>query len=211
MASIPVAPPSIMLLIVSGASGVGKSTLCRRLLETHPTLGLSISYTTRAPRGAEEDGVHYHFVTLQRFEQMVAEDAFAEHAMVHGNGYGTATHVVDEALAAGRSLLFDIDWQGAASLRARYPNAISVMVFPPNLETLEARLRGRGEDSEEVVQRRLRAAQAEMAQAPNFDFIVVNDALDEAFERLSGILRHGTMLSRVVYAEMADALGLPQA
>jgi guanylate kinase len=200
-----------MLLIVSGASGVGKSTLCRRLLATHPQLTLSVSYTTRAPRGAEQNGVHYHFVTKARFDEMVEADAFAEYAIVHGNGYGTATHVVDEAIAEGRSLLFDIDWQGAASLRARYPSAVSVMVFPPNLEALEARLRGRGEDSEEVVQRRLKAAKEEMAHAPSFDFIVVNDALDDAFDRLGGILRHGTMLSRVVYAEVAAKLGLPPA
>lgn len=177
-----------MLLIVSGASGVGKSTLCRRLLADHDDFALSISVTTRPPRGAEENGVHYHFVDSEQFDRMVEAGEFAEWAQVHSNGYGTTRATIDDALAAGNSLLFDIDYQGAASLRAHYPDAVSVMVFPPDFATLERRLRGRGEDMEDVVRQRLDAARREMSHAGAFDYVLINDDLDQATAALYAIV-----------------------
>lgn len=176
-----------MLLILSGPSGAGKSTLCDRLLAAFPTLKLSVSMTTRAPRGAEQDGVHYHFVSQERFAELVAAEAFAEHATVHGNRYGTSKAVVEEELRLGNSLLFDIDFQGAESLLAYRSDAVAVMVFPPSMEVLEKRLRGRGTDSDEVIARRLQAARAEMAHFPSFHHLVINDDLDAAFEELQAI------------------------
>ena len=180
-----------MLLILSGPSGAGKSTLCDRLLQAFPTLKLSVSMTTRAPRGAEQDGVHYHFVSPERFAELVAQDAFAEHATVHGNRYGTSKAVVEEELRAGNSLLFDIDFQGAESLLAYRSDAVAVMVFPPSMEVLEKRLRGRGTDSDEVVARRLHAARAEMAHFPSFQHLIINDDLEVAFEELRAIFVAG--------------------
>lgn len=197
-----------MLLIVSGASGVGKSTLCRRLLEREPTFSLSISVTTRPPRGQEKDGVHYHFVDRERFYQMVTEGAFAEWAEVHGNGYGTTREAIDAAEAEGRSLLFDIDWQGAASLREHYPDAISVMVFPPDLASLEARLRGRGEDAEDVVQRRLAAARFEMSKASAFDYVLVNDDVEAAERALRAIVEAARHRASRVLASLPEELAL---
>lgn len=185
-----------MLFVVSGPSGVGKSTLCDRLLGELGELTLSISYTTRAPRGAEVDGVHYHFVDRARFDEMAQRGAFAEWAHVHGNMYGTARHVVDAELALGRSVLFDIDYQGAASLRSAYPEeAVTVMVLPPDMATLEARLRGRGTDTEDVVRRRLEVALNEIAHAAEFDFVVVNDSVESAYDALRSVFvsqKHAT-------------------
>ena len=180
-----------MLLILSGPSGAGKSTLCDRLLAAFPALKLSVSVTTRAPRGAEQDGVHYHFVTPERFAEMVAADAFDEHALVHGNRYGTSKAVVEEELRGGKSLLFDIDFQGAESLLAYRSDALAVMIFPPSMEVLEQRLRGRGTDSDEVVARRLHAARAEMAHFSSFHHLIINDDLEVAFEELRAIFVAG--------------------
>ena len=180
-----------MLLILSGPSGAGKSTLCDRLLAEFPALRLSVSTTTRAPRGAEEHGVHYYFVTPERFAEMVAADAFAEHATVHGNRYGTSKAVIEEELRAGKSVLFDIDFQGAESLLAYRSDAIAVMVFPPSMEVLERRLRGRGTDSEEVVARRMQAARSEMAHFPSFQHLIINDDLEVAYEELRSIFVAG--------------------
>lgn len=177
-----------MLYIVAGASGVGKSTLCNALLDARPTLSLSVSYTTRPPRGQELDGVHYHFVDRPRYDAMVAEGAFAESAEVHGNGYGTARETVDAALGQRRSLLFDIDVQGAEQLRSAYPHdTVLVMILPPSWRSLEERLRGRGTDSETVIRKRLENARAEMEQAGTFDYLVVNDDVEDAQRRLIAI------------------------
>lgn len=176
-----------MLFIVSGPSGVGKTTLCRHLLDVHPRLTLSVSYTTRAPRAGEQDGVAYQFVDPSQFQQLVEDGAFAEHAQVHGNRYGTTKKTIERAIAAGRSVLFDIDYQGATQLLATYPDAVSVLILPPSWEVLEDRLRGRGSDAEEVVQRRLAAARHEAAQLDVFQYVVFNDALDETLARLDAI------------------------
>ena len=176
-----------LLFIVCGPSGVGKTTLCRNLLAVRSKLALSVSYTTRAPRGNEEDGVAYHFVDVPTFEDMRDSGAFAEWALVHGNYYGTSIEVIESAWDAGHDLLFDIDYQGASQLMERFPNAVSVLVIPPSMEVLEARLRGRKTDGEAVVLKRLDAAKNELSQFPMFRYLLKNDDLEEAGEALNGI------------------------
>lgn len=176
------------LLIVSGPSGVGKSSLCTRLLEQAPALRLSISYTTRAPRGAEVDGEHYHFTDRDTFLEMIQRKRFAEYAQVHGNYYGTSRETVAQALAQGDDLLFDIDYQGARQLKEAFPEAaVAVLLLPPSLSALEARLRGRGTDAPEVIARRLEAARHEMQQFALFDHAVINDELEQAWGDLRSI------------------------
>lgn len=170
-----------LLFIVCGPSGVGKTTLCRELLEQRPRLSLSISYTTRSPRGDEKDGVAYHFVNESRFQEMIDQELFAEWARVHGHSYGTSVEVIEDAWSKGRDILFDIDYQGAGQLRARFgKRAVLTLVVPPSMEILEKRLRGRGTDSAEVVNRRLQAARHELSQFPMFDYVIVNDDLAHA-------------------------------
>jgi guanylate kinase len=144
-----------VLYIVSAPSGAGKTSLVKALLERDPGVGLAISYTTRPPRPGEQDGVHYHFVSPERFAEMVAAHAFLEHAEVFGNRYGTAEASLREQLEGGRDLLLEIDWQGARQVRARFPAAVSVFILPPSARTLEERLRGRGQDSDAVIAGRM--------------------------------------------------------
>lgn len=176
-----------MLFIVSGPSGAGKSSLCGILLERFPRLAMSVSCTTRAARGAERDGEHYHFVSTERFAQLAGAGAFAEHAEVHGNRYGTLRGVIEDLEGAGRDVLFDIDYQGAAQLRAAYPSALSVMILPPSLDVLRSRLERRATDLPEVVARRMAKAAEEMAHAPEFDFVLVNRDLAESAAVLGAI------------------------
>lgn len=176
-----------VLLIVCGPSGVGKTSLCDMLLARKERLTLSVSYTTRPRRGDEEDGEDYHFVDRDRFEAMREKRAFAEWAEVHGNYYGTPTAVIEAAWERGQDLLFDIDYQGARQLKERYPDATAVLVAPPALKTLEERLRGRGTDSDEVIESRLAAARHELEQYPLFDYVVKNCDLEEAAQVLTSI------------------------
>ncbi len=197
-----------VLLIVCGPSGVGKTSLCDALLQARPRLDLSVSFTTRPRRGDEVDGESYHFVDDDTFEQMRREDKFAEWAQVHGNYYGTPTAVIEEAWASGRDVLFDIDYQGARQLKQRYPDATAVLVAPPDLETLEQRLRGRNTDSEEVIQQRLKAACHELAQYPLFDFVIENGEFDDAVEVLEAIYvasRHTRQLKMEWVEELLGA------
>lgn len=192
-----------MLFILSGASGVGKSTLCNILLARFPEMELSVSVTTRSPRGAEVDGVHYHFVARGDFESRVSAGRFVEWAEVHGNLYGTSRDVVDAALARGRTVLFDIDYQGAESLLRLYgPRAVATMVVPPSMEALEERLRGRGTDDEAVVARRMAKAREEMGHAPSFDHVIVNDALDSAVEQLAAVYIAARCRSAIVWPQI---------
>jgi guanylate kinase len=173
------------LVVLSAPSGGGKTTLCQRLLKDFGTLTLSISTTTRAPRGQERHGKDYFFVDKPEFERMIRSGAFAEWALVHGNYYGTSCAAIEKAFNEGRVVLLDIDVQGAASLRKRYPSdTCTVFVSPPDLATLEKRLRARGTESEEKIQQRLVNAREEMRAAPLFDHIVVNDELDRAYTEL---------------------------
>jgi guanylate kinase len=177
------------LIVISAPSGAGKTTLCSRLLRDFRELSLSVSTTTRAPRGQEKDGVEYHFVTREKFQKMIDANRFAEWAEVHGNRYGTSLDAIDLAFGAGRSLLLDIDVQGAESLRQAYgKRALTVFIAPPSLEELERRLRSRGTDPEDTIQRRMRNARDEMAHLERFDHVVINDTLDHAYEELKAIV-----------------------
>lgn len=177
-----------LLLVVSSPSGAGKTTLCNRLRQEFPKLGFSVSYTTRPPRPGETDGVEYHFVSATRFQEMAAVDEFAEYAMVHGNMYGTAARQVAGALEQGRDLLFDIDFQGGRQLRNRFRDeVVLVFILPPSLRELERRLRRRATDADEVIAQRLKVARSELAHYDEYDYLIVNDDFDKAYDALRAV------------------------
>jgi guanylate kinase len=176
------------VFIISAPSGSGKSTLVNKIRETVPNLAFSISYTTRSPRGRERDGNEYYFVSREQFEQMIQENDFLEHADVFGNYYGTARRFLASAEEQGNDLLLDIDVQGASQIKSKLPQAVSVFVLPPNREELERRLRERSQDSESVIQRRLYEASREIVNYEKYDYILVNDRLDESVKALEAIL-----------------------
>lgn len=184
-----------ILFIVSAPSGAGKTSLVKALLERDRKLSLAVSFTTRAPRPGERDGVHYRFVDEGEFLRMVAAGEFLEHAQVFGNRYGTAETTVRSELGQGRDLLLEIDWQGARQVRKRFPVAVSVFVLPPSAQALQQRLRGRGQDSDEVIAGRMAEARAEMSHYDEYDFLVVNDVFDTALDDL-GCLVRGERLRR---------------
>ncbi len=177
------------VFIISAPSGSGKSTLVNRLLAADPRLTFSISYTTRAPRGHEVDGENYHFVSRADFEAMVARGEFLEWAEVFGNYYGTHQGELDKARSQGKDLVLDIDVQGARQLKCRYPEAVSVFILAPSRQILEQRLRARGEDKDEVIERRLRDAADEIRRYEDYDYVLVNRDLAESDEILRGIVR----------------------
>jgi guanylate kinase len=177
-----------LLLVVSAPSGTGKTTVVERLVQITPDLALSRSYTSRSVRAGETEGIDYNFITRTRFEDMVAADAFLEWADVFGNLYGTSAEDAERELATGRDLVLVIDVQGARQVRARCPGTVGVFVLPPSYGVLERRLRGRSKDSEEAIQRRLRTARDEIAAFVEYDYVVVNDALDACVERLRAVL-----------------------
>ncbi len=178
-----------IVYIISAPSGSGKSTLVNELLRLVPGLDFSISYTTRPPRGSEQNGKQYHFVSREEFEQMIRDDEFLEHASVYGtNYYGTARRFLREAEQKGNDLLLDIDVQGAAQIKQKLPEAISIFVLPPDRKTLEWRLRKRGEDSDETIHRRLDAARREIEKYDKYDYILINDKLEESSDSLQAIV-----------------------
>jgi guanylate kinase len=181
-----------LLLVLSAPSGAGKTTLARRFVAEHGDARFSVSATTRGPRGAERDGEDYHFVSAERFAALVREGAFAEWAEVHGQRYGTLRATVEEALAAGRIAVFDIDVQGGALVKATWPrDAVTVFVLPPSMAELERRLRARSTDSDEAIARRLAAAREEIARGTaEYDYVLVNDDLGAALRRLDAIVAH---------------------
>ncbi|MFT4171963.1 MAG: guanylate kinase [Rhodocyclaceae bacterium] len=178
-----------ILYIVSAPSGAGKTTLVRGLLAADPAVRLSVSYTTRAPRVGEIDGVAYHFTDVARFMAMRDADEFVEWAEVHGNYYATSSTWMGEQLAAGQDVLLEIDWQGAAQVRAKFPGAVGVFIMPPSYAVLEARLRGRATDHPDVIQRRLAAAQDEMRRVDDFEYVIINNDLQEATSDLCAVVR----------------------
>ena len=198
------------LFVVSAPSGAGKTSLVRALLDRDPLLELSTSYTTRAPRPGEVDGEHYHFVDHARFEQMIAGDELVEYARVFDNAYGTAEASLREVIDAGDDLLLEIDWQGARQVRERLPEAVSIFILPPSLTALESRLRGRGQDSDEVIARRMAQARDELSHFDEYDYLVVNDQFETALAELAAVVtaerlrltrqqrRHATMLSELL-------------
>lgn len=177
-----------LVFIISAPSGSGKSTLTNELLKLVSNLDFSISYTTRALRGSEQNGKHYHFITVADFNKMIEAGEFLEHASVHGNCYGTAWQFLRDAGRNGHDLLLDIDVQGAAQIKRNLTDAISIFVLPPDREKLEWRLKNRGEDPEPVIQRRLIAASREIAQYDKYDYVLINDKLEESCEKLRAIV-----------------------
>lgn len=176
------------LFVVCGPSGVGKTSLTKALVGQYPGLTLSVSYTTRAPRAHEVDGVDYHFVDAARFAAMADAGEFVEHARVFDHHYGTARATVAAAHAAGRDVLLEIDWQGAAQVRRNWPDAVAVMIVPPSVASLRARLEARGDDPAAVA-RRMRDALAELGHWARFDYLVVNDRFEDALADLAAVVR----------------------
>lgn len=177
------------LYVVAAPSGAGKTTLVRLLLDSEREVQLSVSYTTRAPRPGEENGRDYHFVDTATFRSMIERHDFLEWAEVHGNFYGTSQTWIAGRLAAGADVLLEIDWQGAQQVRAKFPAAIGIFILPPSMEELTRRLTGRATDSEEVIARRLAAAQAEMRHVGEFDYVIINDQLEQALDDLCAVVR----------------------
>ena len=183
------------VFIISAPSGSGKSTLVKRLLAQDRNLIFSTSYATRDPRGAEVDGEHYHFITREDFEERIRKDEFLEWALVFGNYYGTHRGILERGQAEGKDVVLDIDVQGARQLKEKIPDAVSIFILAPSREELAKRLRTRSEDSEEVIQRRLAGAAREIEDFRRYDYVLVNDDVDLASERLRAIVaaeRRGT-------------------
>lgn len=176
------------LYIVAAPSGAGKTSLVKSLVETTPGIAVAVSHTTRPPRPGERDGEHYHFIPLAVFEAMVAEGAFLEHAQVFGNRYGTSRAAVLSQLQAGLDVILEIDWQGGRQVRALMPDSSSIFILPPSREALRQRLAGRGQDSLEVIERRMAASMNELSHYAEFDYLVINDDFATALETLRAIV-----------------------
>jgi guanylate kinase len=177
-----------LLIVVSSPSGAGKTTLCRRLIDEFPDIVFSVSYTTRPMRRNEEEGVDYHFVDEPTFSKMIEQNEFAEWAEVHQHRYGTTVEAVRQALEGGRHVLFDVDYQGGRQIKAKFEReAVLVFVLPPSLAELEERLRKRATDAPEVIERRLRKAHDELKQYGLYQYLIVNDELPRAYDRLRAI------------------------
>jgi len=175
------------LYVIAAPSGAGKTSLLHALLRRRPHVGFSVSCTTRAPRPGEQDGKDYHFIGREEFERLVAAGEFIEHASVFGNRYGTRRSIVEAALAAGRDLILEIDWQGARQVREHLPEAVLVFILPPSRAELEARLRKRGSDSDEAIARRLGESVEEMSHWREFDYVIVNSDFDRALAELEAV------------------------
>ncbi len=198
------------LYIFSAPSGAGKTSLVKALLAEMEHIEVSVSHTTRAMRPGEHDGVDYHFISRDEFENMVEADAFLEHAQVFDNFYGTARNSIETRLAAGADVILEIDWQGARQVRAWKTDAVSVFILPPSREALEERLRGRGQDNEEIIARRMRDAVSEMSHYAEFDYLVINDRFELALQDLQTMVgarrlrqpvqarRHAAMLAALL-------------
>lgn len=200
------------LFLVTAPSGAGKSSLVNALLQLEPAIKLSISHTTRTPRPGEENGREYHFVTVEEFEAMKARGDFLESALVHGNYYGTSRVWIEEQMKAGNDVLLEIDWQGARQVRERFAGTVGIFILPPSIEALEWRLHHRGTDSEQTITRRLLGAGAEMAHAPEFEYVIINEDFDAALAQMRAVV----IASRLAYGQQAvrhrdtlAALGVP--
>ena len=178
-----------LMLVISSPSGAGKSTIARNLLESDIGLSLSVSVTTRKRRPSEIDGVHYHFISVKEFERMRDSDALLEWAEVHGNFYGTPREAVETAMAEGRDMLFDIDWQGALQLQEKMrADVVAIFILPPSMTELQSRLHRRAEDTEEVIRTRLLNSRSEIEHWREYDYIIVNDDLQTAYQSMQAIV-----------------------
>jgi len=191
------------LYVIAAPSGAGKTSLLKALMARRPGLEFSVSCTTRNPRPGEVDGRDYHFIARKDFEHLVGADEFIEHANVFGNLYGTRKSVVEAALAEGRDLVLEIDWQGAAQVRKRLPEAVQIFILPPSRAELESRLRKRGSDTEDVIARRLQESTLEMSHWSDFDYVIVNRKFDQALAELNAIFDGQGQASRRDRPELA--------
>jgi guanylate kinase len=176
------------LFIVSAPSGAGKTSLVNALLSSNKDIDLSVSYTSRAPRPGETDGKDYHFISREKFLTMAQQGDFLESAEVYGNFYGTSQSWITTEIAHGRDILLEIDWQGAKQVRNKFPNCISIFILPPTILALKDRLNGRKQDSAEVIARRIASAKEDVAHVAEFDYVIINDKLDEALQHLNAVV-----------------------
>ncbi len=176
------------LFIISAPSGAGKTSLVKQLVETTPGIAVSVSHTTRPPRPGEQDGVHYHFISLATFEEMLKADAFLESALVFGNRYGTSRAAVLDQLQNDQDVILEIDWQGAQQVREQMAESASIFILPPSRDALRQRLTGRDQDSAEVIDRRMAAALDELSHYAEFDYLVINDEFATALDELRAIV-----------------------
>ncbi len=195
-----------ILFIVSAPSGAGKTSLLRELVAGDERLVVSVSHATRAMRPGEQDGVHYHFVGVERFLELVGEGAFLEHAKVFDNYYGTSEAEVRGRLAQGLDVVLEIDWQGARQVRERFPQAVSVFIAPPSIAALRERLSGRGQDSAEVVERRMNDARSELSHYPEYDYLVINDDFVTALAELRAVVSAERLRQPRQAVRLAEAL-----
>lgn len=176
------------LFVISAPSGAGKTSMVRGLLELNPGIALSVSYTTRAPRPGEVNGREYHFVSREEFQAMSQRGDFLESAEVYGNFYGTSQPWIESQLKAGGDILLEIDWQGAQQVRKLFPACETIFILPPSIEALQSRLTGRGQDSAEVIAKRMAAAREDISHVYEFDYVIINDKLDEALQQLNAVV-----------------------
>lgn len=198
------------VFVLSAPSGAGKTSLAKALVDALPDLGVAVSHTTRAPRPGEQDGVHYHFVTHARFEELVNQGAFLEHAQVFGHAYGTSREALAALRREGRRTLLDIDWQGARRIKREIPTAVTIFILPPSLAVLQERLTRRAQDSDEVVRRRMRQAADEIGHYREFDHLVINDDFEQALADLKAIVSDGRARRSVpaeLPAQLSDGAG----
>lgn len=176
------------LFVISAPSGAGKTTLCQKLREVVPDVKFSVSYTTRKPRAGEVDGVHYSFVDEDEFRAMIAEGEFVEWAQVHGNFYGTSKRSIEDMVNEGFDVILDIDVQGGRQIKEHFPDSILIFVLPPSMDELKRRLTGRMSDAEDVIKKRLKNAIDEIREYKNYDYVIINDAFDDALEEMVAII-----------------------
>ena len=176
------------LFIVSAPSGAGKSSLINALLNNHADMQVSVSHTTRQPRPGEVDGVHYHFISVEQFKKLIADNEFLEWAEVFGNFYGTSRLAIADHLRQGIDVFLDIDWQGAQQIRAQAPGTLGIFILPPSMEALQQRLVHRGQDSDDVIAKRMAKAQSEMQHADEYEYIIINDDFNQALRELTHIV-----------------------
>jgi guanylate kinase len=194
------------LFVIAAPSGAGKTSLVRALVADDDCLQLSVSHTTRGPRPGEVDGEHYHFTSREHFQALIEAGRMLEHAEVHGNHYGTGRDQVDLAFATGRDVILEIDWQGARQVRERFPACVLIFILPPSRAALHERLQKRGQDSEEVIARRIANARGEMQHATEFDYLIINDDFEVALADLAAIVRAVRLSMRIQAPRQAGLL-----